>query len=97
MFAEFMFITLAVCLLLGTCQEACSAYGMSFGALLRAAVLIILPGLFRLLKFMKHLHVVFGIHSCQKSVNRHCIATCQPLVIHLLTTCNPHFWAKTTM
>ena len=41
MFAEFMFIALAVCLLLGTCPEARLAYGMSFGALLEQAFTII--------------------------------------------------------
>ena len=38
MFTGFMFIALAVCLLLGACPEAGSAYETSFGALLERAV-----------------------------------------------------------
>ena len=41
MFTEFMYIALAVCLLLGACSEVGLAYGMSFGALLEKSFLII--------------------------------------------------------
>ena len=37
MFTEFMYIALAVCLLLGACSEVGLAYGMSFETLLRTA------------------------------------------------------------
>ena len=37
MFTEFMYIALAVCLLLGECSEVGLAYGMSFETLLGAA------------------------------------------------------------
>ena len=32
-----------------------------------------------------------------KSVSCQCITTVLPLAIHLLTTCNPHFWPKTAL
>ena len=46
MFTEFMYIALAVCLLLGACSEVGLGYGMSFGALLTTATLIIMAGIF---------------------------------------------------
>ena len=45
MFAEFMFIALAVCLLLGACSEGYPAYETSFGALLERTILNIWTGL----------------------------------------------------
>ena len=41
MFTEFMYIALLVLILLWTCIEGRSAYGMSFGALLAAGIVMI--------------------------------------------------------
>ena len=56
MFTGFVYITLAVYLLLCACTEGHLAHGISFEALLRAAIAVILQGLLRSLKFEKCLY-----------------------------------------
>ena len=100
MFTEFMYIALAVCLLLCAGTEDDLAYGLSFGALLGASIINNSDWLNRkLLLESKFGHQRgFGLINSVKKVS---ITTCKPLLkslcfsfIHLLTTCNPHFWPK---
>ncbi len=73
-------------------------YGMSFGALLVEAVLIIMSGLLRLLKFKKHFLAeivtvietftygfwyTFVSKKCQSPLYSHLSTTCYSLVNHL--------------
>ena len=67
MFTEFMFIALAVCLLLGPCSEVGLAYGMSFDTLLGAVILIIL---FRILEMPGVMNLLEPL-NCNRICNRH--------------------------